>query len=109
MEALTLAVQTALSLLAALLPELGVSSNSMVEKIIGWLQGIMPTIAQLGQAAIADVQSIIASLRNGTTALTPDQMTALDTMQAQADAGFEAVAATDGYPATVAPVGSSGP
>jgi len=98
MDATIIAIQAALSLIASILPEFGVASSSAAGKVIAWLEGVMPSIASLGQAAVADVQSIIASLQNSSANLTAAQLSSLDAMLAQSNAAFEAAATADGFP-----------
>ncbi|MDE2106270.1 MAG: hypothetical protein KGL39_54120 [Patescibacteria group bacterium] len=99
MTALASVVQVLLTLVSGLLPSLGVSSTNVIAQIIAGLENIVPVLASEGAALLTEVQSIIASLRNGSTPLTADQLTALDTLDAQIDAAFEADATAAGFPA----------
>ena len=87
------AIQTLLALIEALLPTIGVASTSVIEKIVAALVQIVPIIAANASNFLTPVKNIIAALQSS-GAVTPDQMTALQALDAQVDAAFEA-AATD--------------
>lgn len=94
------AITTLLTLIEGLLPELGVSSSSVVEKILSALVSIVPVIISDASGLIQQVQGIISTLQSSGN-LTPAQLTQLDTLSAQADAAFDAVygpAATSAAP-----------
>lgn len=99
MPALASVIQVLLTLVSGLLPSLGVGGGSVVAQIIAGLENIVPVLAAEGATLLSEVQSIIASLRNGSTPLTADQLTALDALDAQIDAAFEADATAAGFPA----------
>lgn len=97
LSALAPVVQTLLALVSDLLPSIGVTST-VVTSIITSLENIVPIITAEAQPLLADVQSIIAFLKNGSAALTADQLASLNALSAQIDATFEDDATADGYP-----------
>jgi hypothetical protein len=97
-----IAITTLLTLIEGLLPELGVSSSSVVEKILAALVSIVPIIISDATGLIQQVQGIISTLQSSGN-LTTAQLAQLDTLSAQADAAFDAVY---GPAATTAPSSS---
>ena len=89
-------IQTLLGLVGGLLPTLGVSGTSVVVEIISALETIVPVLASNASTLLVEVQSVISALRNGSTPLTADQLAALDALDAQIDAAFEADAKAAG-------------
>lgn len=93
------AIETLLTLIEGLLPELGVSSAAnVVNQILNALIVIVPIIAQNAQNFLTPVKNIIAALQSS-GAVTPAQMSALQALDAQVDAAFEAAATAAGQPA----------
>ena len=97
---LSAAIETILTLIEGLLPAVGVTS-SIVETILTALIKIVPIIAANATNFITPVKNIIAALQSS-GAVTTDQMTALQALDAQCDAAFEAAATSAGAPATAA-------
>lgn len=92
------AVQVLLSLVSTILPKVGVSPTGIVADIISGLQNIIPTLVAEAPVLLTQVQDLIASLRNGSTPLTVEQMDQLDAFEAILDAKFEADAVAAGAP-----------
>lgn len=92
-----IAVQTLLMLVTGLLPEFGVASTSVIAKILSALETLVPNLIANAPQLLAPIQNIIASLQQQGN-LTPDQVTALDTMEASTFAAFEAASAAAGLP-----------
>lgn len=92
-----IAVQVLLSLVAGLLPEFGVASTSVISKIMTALETLVPNLIQNAPHLLAPIQNIIAALQSQGN-LTPDQVTSLDSMEADTDAAFEAAATAAGFP-----------
>ena len=88
-------------LLTSLLPsiESAVGASAIVDQIITTLVSLIPQVAQLAEDLLPEIQNVIAALQSNTV-ITPAQMQALEALQAQADAAFEAAAAAAGDPAT---------
>lgn len=95
--AVAAAVQTLLTLIEGLLPEVGLASASVVGKIIEALITIVPIIATNVSNLIAPVKNIIAALQNSGN-VTPAQIATLQQLDAQCDAAFEAAATAAGMP-----------
>lgn len=96
-----------LQFVAAILPQvLSGGAASTAANIIGILQQIIPIAISTEQALVQPIQNIIAALK-ASGAVTTDQLDALDTMEAQLDAAFDAVAAAataaDAAPTPAAP------
>ena len=103
-------IQTLLALVGGLLPTLGVNGSSVAARVISALENIVPVLAANASPLLTEVQSIIAALRNGSTPLAADQLAALDALDAQIDAQFEADATAAGLPApSAAPAAPSSP
>jgi len=79
------------AMLTQILPTLGAGSG-MVESIITTLIQLIPVVVKEAQDLVAPVQNIIAALR--TKAVTPAQITAMQQLDAVADAAFDAAAGT---------------
>jgi hypothetical protein len=93
---LAVSIETLLTLIAGLLPELGVTSSSaIISQILAALITIVPIIAQNATNFITPVKNIIAALQASGN-VTPDQMTALQQLDAQVDAAFYAAAGKAG-------------
>jgi hypothetical protein len=85
-----IAIETLLTLISGLLPELGANAaTSVVEKILAALISIVPVIASAAPNFITEVKNIIAALQQS-GAVTPDQITQLQQLDAQCDAAFDA-------------------
>ena len=81
-----------LSLLQTLLPSLTASGTvGIVAKIVETLIQIVPIVVQEVRDLIPEVKNIIAALQS-TDGITEDQMAALEALDAQCDADFEAAA-----------------
>jgi hypothetical protein len=87
MTAVLLAVLTAIGQIAGSL-----GTPSSIAAIIDLLIKILPTLVKEVQDIAPIVQNIIDALRNNNV-ITPEQLTALDDLEAKADAAFEAAAA----------------
>jgi len=75
----------------------GLSGSSQIASVIATLQQIVQTgIAEI-EAVGPFIKNIIAALKNN-SAVTADQMTALEQLDQQTDAAFEAAAAAAGAP-----------
>jgi hypothetical protein len=93
---LAVSIETLLTLIEGLLPELGVTSASnIISQILAALITIVPIIAQNATNFITPVKNIIAALQASGN-VTPDQMTALQQLDAQVDAAFDAAAGKAG-------------
>src|SRR5690242_14824884 len=75
---------------SVLLPNL--NSSSAIAKVINTLVQAVPIIIQEVKDMVGPVQNIIAALRSN-SAITPEQLDQLDTLEAQLDANFDAAAA----------------
>jgi hypothetical protein len=96
MGATAIAIETMLTLIEGLLPELGLSNASnIVNQILNALITIVPIIAANAANFITPVKNIIAALQSS-GAVTPDQITALQQLDAQCDAAFDAAAGSAG-------------
>ena len=92
-------IEELLTLIDLMVLQLGSSpSAAVIDKILVSLIKIVPIIAAQLPNLVSAVQNIIVSLKS-TGALTPDQMTATNALNAQVDAAFEAAATAAGYPA----------
>lgn len=92
------AIVALLSVIAQIAPTLG--AGSTITTIISTLVNLIPTLVKEVQDVAPLVQNIIDALRNN-SAITPEQLAALDALEAKADAEFEAAAAmpdSDGMP-----------
>lgn len=79
-----------LSLIAALLP--AGANAALIEKIIEALVALIPIIMQEYKDLLPIVKNIIVAVK-GDPATTAEQLDALDAMEAQLDADYEAAAA----------------
>jgi hypothetical protein len=87
MTAVLLAALTVISQIAGSL-----GTPAAITSIIDLLVKILPTLIKEVQDVAPIVQNIIDALRNNNV-VTPEQLTALDELEAKADADFEAAAA----------------
>ncbi len=78
------------SLLASLVGK--ITDSASVNNIITILEAWLPTIISEIQSLVPVVQGIIATLK-GSDVLTADQIAAIDALNAQVDADFDAAAA----------------
>ena len=87
-------MEAVLALITALLPQLGVTGANadLIGKIIAALVALIPTVIQEAKDLLPAVKNIIAAL-SANPATTADQLAALDALDAQVDAAFEAAAA----------------
>ena len=82
-----------ISLLEQLLPLITSASNaSLIGTIINVLTGLIPSIVSEAEALYTPIKNIIAAL-SANPATTAAQLQTLQTLDAQADAAFEAAAA----------------
>lgn len=90
-------IETLLTLIEGLLPELGAvgATTGVINQILTALITIVPIIAQNATNFITPVKNIIAALQ-ATGNVTPDQITALQQLDAQCDAAFDAAAGSAG-------------
>jgi hypothetical protein len=88
------AIIAVLTLLEQFIPLLGTSSATvtMVDGIINALTALLPYIISEVSTVYTAVKNIISLLQNS-GAMSADQMTALQTLDAQVDAGWAAVQA----------------
>lgn len=84
---ITLLSTTALTLLADIAPF--IDDSTEIGKIIGFLETAIPWVAQEASDLLQPIQAIIAALKNN-GAVTPDQITSLQALDAQVDAAFDA-------------------
>lgn len=94
---LAVTIETLLTLIEGLLPELGAvgATTGVVSQILSALITIVPIIAQNATNFITPVKNIIAALQASGN-VTADQMTALQQLDAQCDAAFDAAAGSAG-------------
>lgn len=83
------AIEALLALISALLPSIGVASSTVVAQIITALIQIVPVLAASATDLITPVKNIITALQTS-GAVTPAQLDALDALDAQCDAAFDA-------------------
>jgi len=85
---------TAIALVLSVLDDLAplVSSSSTIGNIIGLLEQYLPIVAQTATNLITPIKNIIAALSSN-SAVTADQLAALQALDAQADAAFDAALA----------------
>ena len=86
------AILAVLSLIEQILPMIGTASTTvtMIEKIIGVLTKLLPYIIDEISTVYTAVKNIIAQLQNS-GAPTPDQITALQSLDTQVDAAWDAI------------------
>lgn len=92
------AIVALLTVIAQIAPTLG--AGSTITNIINTLVSLLPILVKEVQDVAPHVQNIINALR-GNDNITPEQLAALDALEAKADAEFEAAAAmpdSDGMP-----------
>lgn len=85
-----------ITLISDLIPSIS-SDTSAIGKIITALEQMLPAIIAEVKALVPIVQNIIAALTNS-SGVTAAQLTALQALDAQCDAAFEAAATTEGDP-----------
>ena len=86
------AILAVLSLIEQILPMIGTASTTvtMIENIIGVLTKLLPYIIDEISTVYTAVKNIIAQLQNS-GAPTPDQITALQSLDTQVDAAWDAI------------------
>lgn len=84
------AILLLLQVLAQIIPNL--TNSATIANIITALINLLPTLVKEVQDVAPLIQNIIDALRNNNT-ITPEQLAALDELEAKADAEFEAAAA----------------
>ncbi len=84
-------IQLSLGLLQQLLPSLSVANAGLVAKIVEGLVALMPVLIKEYRDVLPMVKNVIAVLKDH-TAVTPEQLGALQTLEAQIDADFETAA-----------------
>lgn len=96
MEVASVAITTLLTLIEGLLPELGLSNGAnIINQILNALIALVPIVTANAQDFITPVKNIISALQT-IGAVTPAQMTALQELDAQCDAAFDAAATAAG-------------
>lgn len=84
-------ITLALSLLEAVIPQLGGANAALITKIIEGLVALIPILIKEYQAVIPMIRNVISVLQ-GNGAVTPEQLATLTAMETQIDAAFEAAA-----------------
>ena len=84
------AILLLLQVLAQIIPSL--TNSATIANIITTLVNLLPTLVKEVQDVAPLIQNIIDALRNNNV-ITPEQLAALDELEAKADAEFEAAAA----------------
>lgn len=104
LSAIALAAKTALQTILTLLIQFGVGSSSVAAVVIQDLIVILPIVADELPEMLATVQNILAVLKNS-GALTEAQIARVQSLQAQADAGFDTAASAylENHPAPANP------
>jgi hypothetical protein len=93
---LAVTIETLLTLIEGLLPELGAgAATGVVNQILQALIAIVPIIAANATDFLTPVKNIIAALQSS-GAVSQDQITQLQQLDAQCDAAFEAAAKNAG-------------
>jgi len=94
---LAVTIETLLTLIEGLLPQLGAigATTGVVSQILTALITIVPIIAQNATNFITPVKNIIAALQASGN-VTPAQIAALQALDAQCDAAFDAAAGKAG-------------
>lgn len=87
---MSVAITALLAIIAQIAPSLG--APAIVTSIITTLENLIPFLIKEIQDAGPLVQNIIDALK-GNTSITPEQLAALDALEAKIDAEFEAAAA----------------
>lgn len=87
-------IQLTLTLLEQLLPKLvgNTASAQLITQIVSGLIALVPLLIKEYQDAIPFIQNVISVLKNNNT-VTAEQLQALDILETQIDASFEAAAA----------------
>ena len=83
------------ALLTQLMPLIGSLSSGAVGNIITLLEQIIPVVVKEASDLVPIIQNIIEQIRGGGT-VTADQLAALDALDAQIDAEFDAAAKAAG-------------
>lgn len=84
-------ITLALSLLQALIPSLGSANAALITQIINGLVALVPILINEYQSLLPIITNVINVLK-GNGEVTADQLAALETMEIQIDAAFEAAA-----------------
>lgn len=92
-------IPTVLSIISDILPIIGTvaTGSTSVEKVITLLEQIVPVAATEFTNLLTPIQNIIAAL-SGNSVTTQAQLTALQSLDTQVDAAFEAAATAAGFP-----------
>lgn len=85
-------IQLALGLLAQVVPQLGGANAVLITQIVNGLIALVPLLIKEYKDAIPFVQNVITLLKSSNQ-ITPEQLIALDVLETQIDAAFEAAAA----------------
>lgn len=85
-------IQLALGLLAQVVPQLGGANAALITQIVNGLIALVPLLIKEYKDAIPFVQNVITLLKSSNQ-ITPEQLIALDVLETQIDAAFEAAAA----------------
>lgn len=91
------AILSAITLILQLVEDVN-DNTTAIGKIIAWLEQIVPLVVTEVETVLPMIQNIIAALKSS-DAVTDAQLAALDTLEAQTDAAFEAAAKAAGAPA----------
>jgi hypothetical protein len=92
-------VTSTIALLTALLPAIG-NDSALVAQVIVWLVNVLPALVKEATDILPEIKNII-SILSQSSAITPDQITQLQALDAQCDAAFEAAAQAAGAPPDV--------
>lgn len=90
-------ITTLLSLIATIVPVL--TDSAQIANVISTLTQIITAGVEEIETVAPFIKNIIAALQSN-SAITADQMTQLQQLDAQTDAAFEAAATADGIPAS---------
>lgn len=88
-------LEAIVALVAQVIPQIG-SNSALINTIIETLGKILPEAISTAKDLVPAIQNIIAALK-GTDGITADQWAALDALQTQADADFDAAAKDEGF------------
>lgn len=101
-------IATLLNMLLAIVPQM--TNSKAVASVVTWLEGLIPLLVQEYQDLLPTVKNLIGLLKQN-TAVTPDQITALDAQEAVIDKAFDDALAAylekHPDPAPAAPVAST--
>jgi hypothetical protein len=90
-----------ISILGNVVPQIGANSV-LIGEIITDLAAIIPALVKEVEDVVPMIQNIITALK-AKDGITPEQLAALDVMEAQLDADFDKAAADEGFGPPPAP------